>query len=461
MAITSSTGVSSGIDYSSLIEGLMKLERQPLTKLQSDQKAYNTKISVYSELSSRLSALKSASDSLKTASDFYAKKASVSDTTAASATVSNSAAAGSYTINITNLAQAHQITHKIGLADKDTTTVLASGGTFQFTINGETKTITAASDMTLQDLAVEINDQTYTGTVKAQATVINTGTTQSPSYKLVMTSNTSGYDYGITINRDDSTLNLDETADPGNGQYRDVIQTAQNASLTVNGLSVQRSSNTFSDVVSGMTITLKKGSSSSIITVDNDTTAIQDKINTFAAAYNNVVNYIGSQSAYNSTTKVGGALMGESAARSVITNLGSIISSRVTGLTEDMRSLSQIGFKTDSKTGIISVDSTMLSNALGNNMDKVANIFTASTNGIANKFSNYIDSVTDSSTGSISIRTAGLQKMVANIGTNITNMQERLNRTEDGLVARFSALETLITSMKSQSTYLTNLFNSL
>lgn len=461
MAITSSTGVSSGIDYNALIQGLMAAERQPLIKLQSDQSAYNSKISVYSELSSRLSTLKSAADSLRTESNFYVKQAAVSDTTAASATVSNSAAAGSYTLEVTNLAQAHQITHKTGLADKDTSTVLASGASFQFTINGETKTITAASDMTLEELASEINEQTYTGAVEAQATVINTGTSMSPAYKLVMTSNTSGSDYGITIDNDDSVLNLDEASDPGSGQYREVIQTAQNASFKLNGLSIERSSNTFSDVVSGMTVTLKKGSSSSIITVDNDTTAIQEKINAFASAYNNVVNYISSQSAYNSTTKVGGALMGESTARSVLTNISSMLTSRVAGVSEDTRALSQIGFKTDSKTGTISVDSTVLADALGDDIEKVADLFTTSTYGIANKFYDYADSVTKSTTGAISIRTSGLQSTVNNITENMQKMESRLETTEQNLIARFSALESLIAGLTAQSNYLTNLFNSM
>lgn len=461
MAITSSTGVSSGIDYNALIQGLMSAERQPLNKLKSDQSAYNSKISVYSELSSRLSALKNAADSLRTSSNFYVKQSAVSDTSVASATVSNSASAGSYTLEITNLAQAHQISHKTGLADKYTTTVLSSGASFQYTINGETKTITAASNMTLEELASEINEQTYTGTVKAQATVINTGTSMSPSYKLVMTSNTSGSDYGIAINNDDSILNLDEASDPGSGQYREVIQTAQNASFKLNGLSIERSSNTFSDVVSGMTISLKKGLSNTTITVDNNTDAIHEKINAFASAYNNVVNYITLNSGYNSTTKVGGALMGESTARSVLTNLSSLLTTRVTGASEDMRALSQIGFKTDSKTGTISVESTVLADALGDDIEKVADLFTTSTYGIANKFYDYADSATKSSTGAISIRTSGLQSTVNNITENMQKMESRLETTEQNLIARFSALESLIAGLTAQSNYLTNLFNSM
>ncbi|MDX9714310.1 MAG: flagellar filament capping protein FliD [Dissulfurispiraceae bacterium] len=461
MAITTSLGVSSGIDYNALVNGLMAIERQPLNKLKTDQSAYNSKISVYSELSSRLSALKEASDALKTASNFYVKKAAVSDTSAASATVTNSTSSGSYTLEVSNLAQAHQITHKAGLADKDETAVLLSGGSFQFTINGETKTITAESDMTLEDLAAEINSQTYTGSVKAQATVINTGTSTSPSYKLVLTSNTTGSDYGMTIDNDDSVLNLDETSDTGNGQYRDVIQSALNASFKLNGLTIERSSNTFSDVVSGMTISLKKGASNTTITVDNDTTAIQDRINNFAAAYNNVVNYISSQSAYDSSTKAGGALMGESTSRAVLSSLSSMLTARVAGASEDMRALSQIGFKTDSKTGTVSVDSATLAGALSNSIDKVAELFTSSDNGIASKFYDYTDSVTKSNTGAISIRTTGLQNRINDIAQSIIKMESRLARTEDSLVARFAALESLLSGLSAQSSYLTNLFNSM
>ncbi len=126
MSIIAGTGPTSGINYDQLISNLLELERQPIERLESKKTTYNNKISAYNTLSSKLSALKSAADKLRTTSNFYAKSASVSDSTVLEATASSSAAAGNYSIDVTQLADTHSITHNTGLADKDTTTVLAS-----------------------------------------------------------------------------------------------------------------------------------------------------------------------------------------------------------------------------------------------------------------------------------------------------------------------------------------------
>ncbi|MBI4620088.1 MAG: flagellar hook protein, partial [Desulfobacterales bacterium] len=104
MSVVAGVGVSSGIDYNQLIASLMEVERQPLYRLQSKQSGYNTQISVYGGISSRLSAIKTAMDNLRTTSNFYAKTVSVSDTTVLDATVSNSAAAGNYTVGLHSVA---------------------------------------------------------------------------------------------------------------------------------------------------------------------------------------------------------------------------------------------------------------------------------------------------------------------------------------------------------------------
>jgi len=454
MSVISGIGLSSGIDYDSLISGILELERQPINRLEEKQSDYNETISAYSQLSSKVSALKDAADNLRTVSSFFVKTGSVSDETVLGVSVSNSASAGNYDISITQLAQAHKITHQTGLSDKDTTTVLQTGQKFEFTINGESQSITASSDMTLDDLATAINDLTYTGDVKVEATVVNTGTATSPSYKLILTSNTTGADYGITVTLDESVLDMKNNPVE--------LKAAQDAIFTVDTLQITRSSNTVSDVLDGVTFTLKKGSSSATITVSNDTESIVGNIQNFVDAYNDLVNYVSQNSTYDTQTNTGGPLNGESTAKNIINHLRSIITSRVSGLPEDLRALSQIGVSTN-RDGTLSLDTTTLNEKLSSDIEGVADIFTDSTNGIGVRIYDYTDDVTDAYDGSIHIRVSGLQSRVEDISDDISDLEAKLERMEEDLRRQFAALESLLAGLSAQSSFLgglTGLWNN-
>lgn len=460
MSIVAGIGVSSGIDYDQLISNILSLERQPIGRLKNKQTTYNSKVSVFNTLSSKLSALKSAADKLRTTSNFYAKTASVSDSTVLEASASSSATAGSYSISVTQLAQTHSITHYTGLADKNSTTVLASGNTLQFTINGETKTITASSDLTLEGLASQINSQTYTGSVKADATIVNTGTSGSPSYKLILTSNTTGASYGITINSDSSILDLAQATDTdSDGQYRVQLRAAQDAQFTANSLSVTRSSNTVSDVITGVTFTLKKDSSSATLTVANDTGTITQNIQSFVSAYNAVVSYVSENSTYNKTSHTGGTLYAESTAKTIIDRLRNIIASPVSGLSSSLDTLAEIGILTN-RDGTISLNTGTLSSKLSSNLEDVANLFTTSTNGKGNQIYDYTDSVTKSITGIIALKVDGLNDTVRDISDDITRLEGRLTITEQNLRRQFASLESLLGSISSQGQFLNNLIST-
>ncbi len=448
MSVISSVGLTSGIDYESLINGLLELERQPITRLEEKQQDYNTTISAYGTLSSKVSALKDAVDNLRTASNFFVKTGTVSDEAVLDVSVTNSADTGNYDINITQLAQAHKITHTTGVADRDTTTVLRAGKKFEFTINGESQSITATSDMTLEDLASAINDLTYTGDVEVEATIVNTGTTSSPSYKMILSSNTTGAAYGITVTKDDSILDMKKNPVE--------LKAAQDAIFTVDNLSITRSSNTVSDVLDGVTFTLKQESASATITVEDDTGSITENIQAFVDAYNDIVNYISTNSTYDTETHEGGPLYAESTPKNIISHLRSIITSRVTGLPEDLRALSQIGVSTN-RDGTLTLNTSTLSEKLSTDLEGVADIFTDSTNGIAVRIYDYTDDVTDTVDGSIQIRVDGLQSTVADISDEITDLEERLDRIEADLRRQFAALEAMLTGFSAQSSFLSGL----
>ncbi len=456
MAVITGVGVTSGIDYNQLIASIIEVERQPIYRLQSRQSRYQDKISVYNTLSSKLSSLQDAVDKLRTSTNFYEKTASVSNETIIDATASNSASAGIYTI------EPHSVAGKIQLAAADrrtgttswtsSTDVINSTGasqTFEYTYAGTTVTLSVADGATLEDLRDAINNDTNNPGVTA--TIINVGTND---YRLVLTGQDTGSSNTITI-----TTNTTLT---GFSDSDFTASTAADAKFRIGGIDIVKDSNTISDVIPGVTFTLKAESTSSVtITVNNDIDTIQQNIEDFVSAYNEVVDYVSSNSQYDTTTHTGGPLNGESTAREIINRLKSIVTSRVSGLSEDLRTLAQLGITTDYETGQLTIDSSTLNEKLTTSLDKVADLFTDSTAGIAVELYDYIDDVTDSTDGRITIRTEGLQDLVEDISDEISDLESRLTIVEENLRRQFAALESLLTNMSAESTFLMNLVSML
>ncbi len=457
MSTFSVSGLSSGINAEEIISKLMELERRPVKLLQSKQTAYNDKITVYSDLASKVSAFKTATDALRTTSNFYAKKASVSDSTLLDAAVTNTAAAGSYNISSHSiagkiqLAQVEQKSHTAGTA-AITTTVNGSGSdkVFQYTYAGTQRSLTVSDGTTLEGLRDLINSDTSNPGVNA--TIIYDGTV----YKLALTGADSGstkvisIDSGTTLDGTGSTVNFTSGAFTTN-------QSAQDAKLRINGIDITSSSNDVSDVISGLTITLKmESTSSATISVTNDTDSIKKKISDFVNAYNDVINYVAAKSTWNSTTRIGGPLLGDSTARDVVRRLKEMAISTVSAASADVDSLSEIGITTNSKDGQLTINSTTLGDKLSSKIDDVAKLFTATTTGIANQMWSYADTITKTTDGALTIRKSGLQSVVTSIASNIKNLETRLEKTEDDLRRRFSALESLLSGLTSQSSFLSS-----
>lgn len=442
MATFSVGGLMSGIDYNSMISQIMTLERQPITTMQARQADYNKTISVYGDLSSKLSALKTAAEGLKTATSFYARTASSSDATVFNVTAASSAAAGNYSITVTALAQAHRIASSSVAAE--TSTVSVASGNFSFHVGaaGATTTVAVDTTTTLANLRDAINAKNG----DAEATIINDGT----GYRLVLTSKSSGVANPITVTENVTSLGL-PTGPVAGGT---TLQAAQDAAFSIDTLSMTRSTNTFADAIGGVTITLTKAGSGTL-SVTNDTAAIQKKIEGFVSAYNDIVSLVSTNAVYDTKTNTGGPLTGEATARDVVSRLQGIIGSPVAGLPDSLRVLSQIGVKTGTD-GKLSIDSAVLTDKLATNLAGVSDLFDA-TGGVANTVWDYANQATDTITGSITYRTQGLGTIVSKIGNDISTVEARLAKEETELRARFAKLEALLSTISAQSSFLTSL----
>jgi flagellar hook-associated protein 2 len=438
------SGLISGIDYSAMIDQIIELERQPVALKETRQEAFQTKISKYGELSSLLNTLKTASEALKTATSFYARTAEAGDETIFNSTASSSATEGNYSIVVTRLAQAHRIASS-AVASAEST-VASGSGNFSFQVGaGETVTVGVDATTTLEGLASAINSATD----DAEASVINDGT----GYRLVLKSASSGVANAITVTANATSLGL-PTGPVSGGQ---ALQAAQDAAFTIDGLSMTRSSNIVEGAIEGVSITLKKVGSSSL-SVTNDTDAIREKITGFVDAYNAAVTLVSDNVAYDSENETSSAFTGESTARDILNRMQSILGNRVSGLSEGLRVLSQIGIKTETN-GTLTVDATVLNDKLTTDLDGVSDLFNAE-GGVAGSIYDYLDEVTDTISGSIASRTKGLTTVVSKLSDDIARAEALLADREEDLIQRFAKLESIMSSYSTQSSYLSSILSS-
>lgn len=444
MATFSVSGLISGIDYNSMIEQIIELERQPVTLKEARHTAFKSKISKYGELSSLLNTLKTASEGLKTATGFYSRTAEAGDATVFNATASASATEGNYTVVVARLAQAHRMASS-AVASGDTA-VASGSGSFSFQVGGgETVTVAVDGTTTLDNLAAAIN----TATDDAEASVINDGA----GYRLVLKSALSGAANAVTVTENATSLGL-PTGPVAGGQ---LLQAAQDAEFTIDGLSMTRSSNTVEGAIGGVSLTLKKAGESSL-SVTNDTAAIREKITAFVNAYNAVVTQVSGNASYDSDSGTASAFLGESTARDVVTRLQSILGSRVSGLSDGLRVLSQIGISTGSD-GTLKIDSAALSDKLATDLAGVSGLFNAE-GGVAVSVFDYVDRVTDSISGSIASRTKGLQSIVTKLSAEIEAAEARLEEREESLIKQFARLESIMSSYSTQASYLSGILSA-
>ncbi|MFQ5736270.1 MAG: flagellar filament capping protein FliD [Thermodesulfobacteriota bacterium] len=444
MAISASSGVTSGIDYQSLITQLVGIKRQSVTALEKTKKGFEDTRTAFETLGKKLTALSTAASDLKSATGFSVFNTDVTDSTVLAATATSSASYGTFSVRVDAIANAHKMAAD-GVA-ADTTVVAAGAGSFSFQVGaGTVQTVAVDATTTITGLKDAINALNAGVT----ASVVNDGSPTNP-YRLILSSNTTGTANAITITQNDTSLLFSTT-----------LQAAQDASVNVDGMQYTRSTNTISDIITGVNLELKSANPAQTVTlaVSRNTDEITKKIQAFVDGYNGVVDYIKSKNRYDKDLKVAGEFFGDSVARSVWEDLRRTMTGAVAGLPSDMNRLLHAGITSDS-FGKMTLDSTKLTDALASDFDGVVSLFKddpASTKGFGGLIYDLADSMTNIVDGRIKNKQDGLSKSIKRIDMDMIEKESALALYEDNLRAQFTGLETMLASLKSQSSFLMNL----
>lgn len=391
-SITSTTGAS-GLAIDAIVTGLMTIEQQPINRVKTQVSAYNTKLSAYGTLKSGLSAFQTAVDKMATAAKFTSQSAKLSDGSSMLATADGTAANGKYNISVTQLATSQKLATAAYASATDiigTGTLNISFGTYaaspaSFTANSDKQALSITIDSTNNTLS-GIRDAINAKNASVSASIVNDGS----GNRLVITSKDTGAVNSLKIDVTDtdgnstdgtglSALAYDPLATAGAGKNMTQLVGAQNALLVVDGLDISKPSNTLNDVIQGVTLNLKSiTSTSTTLEVATDTDAIQASVQGFVDAYNKLNTSLRDLTKFvEGGSSSNGALLGDSTTRDIMVKLKTMLARPSTTATT-FRTLADIGVKTDSKDGSLSLDSAKLTAALSTNLTDVAKLFAPS-----------------------------------------------------------------------------------
>ncbi|MCX9156147.1 flagellar filament capping protein FliD [Niveibacterium sp. 24ML] len=454
MASFSSLGIGSGLDLNTLLEGLVKVERQPITLLQKQQSGLKSQLSAIGQVKSALSSLQSASDALKTTASFAAFKATSSDSSVASATASTGAVGGSYDVEVTQLAQAQKLKFAFD-----------AGKTFSGTMNlelgkpittGDGFAETKSASISVEGLSLAgVRDAVNAAGLGITATIVNDGSGTTP-FKLILTSQQGGADNQIrSTGVADLAFGYSGTSVAA-GDASKVITSAQNAQFSIDGIAMERSSNKVSDAIDGITLNLAKETTGTPvkISIDKDADAVATKINAFVKAYNDLNKVLRDTSSYNADTKVAGALNGDFSVRTVQERMRSAAIGSVAGSPGGFGRLPDVGISFEAD-GTLKVDSDKLKAAIADPAKDISKLFTGitGTEGIATRVSSAAAALLNTE-GVITTRTDGINKTISALDKRIGEVEARVAIVEERYRRQFTALDTTIGQMNVTSAYL-------
>lgn len=363
------SGLVSGVDVQSLISTISAAYQKPITLLQSQAQSYQTTLSAWGSLQSSLASLQSTVGSLQNVTALNNRSVTLSNGSALSATVSADAPLGTYSLSNIVLAQSQSVYSQ----DFASATNTAIGtGTLNIQVgSGAVTSITIDNtNNSLNAIAAAIN-QSGAG---VNAAVIFDGT----GYRLTLTAKQTGVANAFTVTVSGGTGSLDALAYSGTSGSSGMTlsQAAQDASVSINGLTVTSSTNTVSGAIPGVSLNLQQAGGSTTLTVGNDVSAFVSSVQTFVKAFNATMSTMNTLTAYGGASGQSGPLIGNAAVQTLRTQLLNLISGQGIGTVPGAQyaSLGAVGLSLNTD-GTLTLDSGALTQALNANYEQVTGLF--------------------------------------------------------------------------------------
>lgn len=438
--MASISGLSSGLDSATIIEQLMQLEAAPQSRLKSRVSSEQSVITSMQTLNTRVVTLQGKATAL-TKPTAWSPLTATSSTAGIKVTTATGAGPASFSVTVTSQARVHQLGFQSAAALTDVVTG-ASTSVRLDRFDGSPVTIDTG-DGTLGGLVAAINDPDNETGLHAHAVKVADG-----SYRLMVESAETGaaQDFDLTA--------LDGSPLLGGA----TVVAGSDASLDLGaGVVATSTSNTFTDLLPGTTITIGDGvtvGTTSRITVSRDTAAVSTAVKDLVDTVNSLLTSIDAQADYNATTKTAGPLSGNSAVRALRTELLDSV------YPTDGTSLADVGIQV-TREGTLKLDSAVFEAAYRADPTGVAERLGGATDGLAARVAAVSKSSSDPVKGTLTAAITGRREGVDRLQDSIADWDTRLELRRTTLQRQFTALETALNQMQSQSSWLAGQLGSL
>ncbi len=461
-------------NIASQIESLVQQYRlsisKPVRTLESRRTSLNTRLSVLADLKTKLTALHSLAKEMKATGSLskfsvYALESSLPSVVGGTAT--SSAAAGTHTLLVTQLAKNDTV---LSSRLSSSSTSIADGDgpgtkTIRITVNGVATDVSfdveagQSNSTVLSNLASAINAASG-AKVTASVVADTTGTS-----RLVVTSKETGSSNAVVledvsgnildaIGLDDNVIAGRTASTSTTGGYLVSSTDALDAKFKLDGIDIVRGSNSVSDVLTGVTLELKgvQGINDTpvTLTIGIDKEKVKAVIEQFINAYNDALGFLQSKTSVNPENKTREILASDQLFKDLKINLRTLMSSAVTGASPGNPSLlSEIGIKAGSDGKLSLSDPAKLNDALASDVRKVSDLFNAS-DGLAVRLSSLLETFT-SFGGQIDVVRDGTQDQLTNIRTALTRTNAQIDRKVEAFRLQFEALQNTLNRISLQS----------
>ncbi|WP_434656479.1 flagellar filament capping protein FliD [Pseudomonas sp. R3-56] len=460
-------GLGSGLDTGAIVKALVDSDKAAKQgQITRATTTTSNNISGIGSLKSLLAAFRSAMTELssKTNPAFSGFAATSSATNFVTATATNSAVAGTYTIKVGNIATSSKVA---SAAFAGGTTSAIPSGTMTIKQNGVDRTLAVPDGSTLQSVRDSINADSALKAAGISANIV----TDSFGSRLVLGSSTTGAGSDISVSgiaglEIDGTNVVGTPGSPMTATSAGAIgAVAVDAKFSIDGMELTSKSNKVDQAVSGLTLNLVAGgeNATSTVTVAPNNDGLKASIQKFVDAYNAVANSITALTKPSlddeGNPTVPAKLTGDALPRSLLAAMRGPLSE--TGAGDKLTVLAQLGITTDQKTGALSFDSTKFTAAMNDKKlsGEVQTMFTGP-NGLLERMQKAVEPYTQTG-GILDQRTTALNKTQTRLANDQAALDRRVETLTAVLTKKYNDMDTLVGKLKATANNITSMFEAM
>lgn len=455
-------GVGSGFPIQQFVDATVAAERAPKEKMLARQaNDLKVQLSSYGSLKGVLSEFKDSLKKLGEEEAFQKRSTSFNNSGFVSAKADKNAVAGSYELEVTQLATAHKLGSSF-IAKADAEKKLGSG-TFNFSLgegeNAQSFGVAIDKDKSsLKDIAEAINNAEDNKGVRA--TVVNSEDpeTGESSSRLVFFSEKTGTDNKISVSATSTGGNEGAATLESLVANPATIQEAKNAEITIDGAKVTSQTNEIKDAIQGVTLDLKKVTDkadstkadptiSTTLTIGYDKGTVEKNLKGFVESFNKVMSTINQLTSYNPETERAGPLNGDNSTRTLTSQIRSMLSEQIEGAVAPIKSLTDLGI-TSKKDGTIELDDDILKKHVDENFERIGLLF-ASENGVSKKLDDMLEGFVGK-TGMLTERDKSLNEQMKKLDKEAVAFEERMAVFEERTMRQFNKMDLMVAQLNQQ-----------